>query len=87
MASGSSASRGGSTDNTPSSAPTSVASYSSQDVKDQCDWQKAAQKTLKVEQMRALLLRKNINAKGLNPVLAQAVARNFTKAEVEEWLA
>ena len=73
--------------NTPSSAPTSVTSYSSRDVKDQCDWQKAVQKTLKAEQLRMLLRSKNIKPKGLKPDLAQAVAWNFTKAEVDGWLA
>ncbi len=34
-----------------------------------------------------VLFKKNIKAKGLKPDLAQAVAWNSTKAEVEEWLA
>ncbi len=65
----------------------STSSYTVADVREPSDWQKTVQKTLKAEQMRVLLRTKGITPKGLKPDLAQTVAWNFTKAEVDEWLA
>ena len=70
-----------------SDGTSSAGSYSVADVRDQSDWQKTVQKSLKADQMKALLRTKNITPKGLKPDLAQAVAWNFTKAEVDAWLA
>ena len=69
-----------------SSAPSSAGSYTSPDVKDQCEWQQTVQKKFKAEQLRALLRSKKIEPKGLKPDLAEAVAGNFTTEEVKEWL-
>ena len=70
---------------TPTSAPSSSASYSDADMRDMAEWQVVVTKTFKVSGLDEVLRAKSKSDKGMKAQKAMEVAWCYTKEEIAEW--
>ena len=70
---------------TPTSAPSSSASYSDVDTRDMAEWQVEVTKTFKVSELNELLRAESKSVKGMKAQKAMEVAWCYTKEEIAAW--